>query len=453
MAKTKKTGLLAMAAILAAASMTGCGNTGAGNTTSQAKDSTPAAESKTQESTKEESKEESKEASKEVTLKFLGFKTGQEEGALPEIIKDFETAHPGVTVEYEAIPTTANYNDVLSTRMSSGEGPDVFMCHIDDVKPLVDVGYVEDLAGQPWMDTILDEFKTASTYKGTNYILPIESSGIGMFVNKTVLDACGAEVPTVWSEFEEAAGKVKDAGKMPLIMGNKTGWSAAIFCTSTFESNYTADSDVSTRLVDGDTDYVKEYGPVLNKLYEVVKNDWTNSETSLGMEFDDAAVAEYAKGESAFMLGGTWQIATVKEAAGDAEILFAPIPTHDDKVSAKLMAGTCLAVNAASEEKDLALEFLSYFADDAQLSRWVESQSAFTTLKGGTSTQEAGAELFAQAVADGKASLGPKSDDRLKADMWTAITKEVQMILLGQEDGDTAAANLQAEFEKGQSLQ
>lgn len=153
------------------------------------------------------------------------------------------------------------------------------------------------------------------------------------------------------------------------------------------------------------------------------------------------------------MLGGTWQIATVKEAAGDAEILFAPIPTHDDKVSAKLMAGTCLAVNAASEEKDLALEFLSYFADDAQLSRWVESQSAFTTLKGGTSTQEAGAELFAQAVADGKASLGPKSDDRLKADMWTAITKEVQMILLGQEDGDTAAANLQAEFEKGQSLQ
>lgn len=94
MAKTKKTGLLAMAAILAAASMTGCGNTGAGNTTSQVKDSTPAAESKTQESTKEESKEESKEDSKEVTLKFLGFKTGKEEGALPEIIKDFEAAHP-----------------------------------------------------------------------------------------------------------------------------------------------------------------------------------------------------------------------------------------------------------------------------------------------------------------------------------------------------------------------
>lgn len=82
------------------------------------------------------------------------------------------------------------------------------------------------------------------------------------------------------------------------------------------------------------------------------------------------------------MLGGTWQIATVKEAAGDAEISFAPIPTHDDKVSAKLMAGTCLAVNAASEEKDLALEFLSYFADDAQLSRWVESQSCIHYLKG-----------------------------------------------------------------------
>ena len=166
-----------------------------------------------------------------------------------------------------------------------------------------------------------------------------------------------------------------------LIMGNKTGWSAAIFCTSTFESNYTADSDVSTRLVDGDTDYVKEYGPILNKLYEVVKNDWTNSETSLGMEFDDAAVAEYAKGESAFMLGGTWQISTVK-GAGDAEILFAPIPTHDDKVSAKLMAGTCLAVNAASEEKDLALEFLSYFADDAQLSQMGREPERIHYLKG-----------------------------------------------------------------------
>ena len=176
--------------------MTGCGNTGAGNTTSQAKDSTPAAESKTQESTKEESKEGSKEASKVGYIK-VGRPPKRQARRKVHYLRlrssDSEAAHPGVTVEYEAIPTTANYNDVLSTRMSSGEGPDVFMCHIDDAKPLVDVGYVEDLAGQPWMDTILDEFKTASTYKGTNYILPIESSGIGMFVNKTVLDVPAVE--------------------------------------------------------------------------------------------------------------------------------------------------------------------------------------------------------------------------------------------------------------------
>ena len=53
----------------------------------------------------------------EVTLRFLGWKTGKEEGALPEIIEGFEKENPGVKIEYEAIPTTNNYNDVLNTSL------------------------------------------------------------------------------------------------------------------------------------------------------------------------------------------------------------------------------------------------------------------------------------------------------------------------------------------------
>lgn len=67
------------------------------------------------------------EAEEEVTLRFLGWKTGKEEGAIPDIIKAFEEANPGVTVEYEAIPTSNNYQDVLNARLSTGECADVFM--------------------------------------------------------------------------------------------------------------------------------------------------------------------------------------------------------------------------------------------------------------------------------------------------------------------------------------
>ena len=390
---------------------------------------------------------------KEVTLTFLGFKTGAEEGALPDIISQFEEAHPGVTVEYEAIPTTANYVDVLSARMATNEGPDVFMIHDGEFETMVDVGYVEELSSEAWADTILDEFTTALAYQSKQYVLPIESSGLGLFVNKTALDKAGAEVPSIWSEFEEACGKVKEAGMTPLIMGNKTGWSAGIFCSVTFESKYGAESDIMTQLVDGDTDYVEQYEPIFEKYEEIIDNEWSNAQASLGMEYDDAAVAEYAKGESAFMIGGTWQIATVQEAMADQEILFIPLPTQDDKVVAKLSAGTCLAVNANSANLELAKEFLAFFADDSVMSQWVQSQSAFTTLKGGTSTDEAGAQIFADAIANGQASIGPKSDDRFKADVWSSILKGVQVLTLQEADAKTAALDLQRDFELGQSLQ
>ena len=82
----------------------------------------------------------------EVTLRFLGWKTGKEEGALPEIIEGFEKENPGVKIEYEAIPTTNNYNDVLNTRLSTGEGSDIYMVSDSMLRSCVKNGYAEDIS-------------------------------------------------------------------------------------------------------------------------------------------------------------------------------------------------------------------------------------------------------------------------------------------------------------------
>lgn len=395
------------------------------------------------------------EAEEEVTLRFLGWKTGKEEGAIPDIIKAFEEANPGVTVEYEAIPTSNNYQDVLNARLSTGECADVFMASEAMLKGFVKNDYVEDLSEVEFVGEYQDNLKKMLTKDGIFCAIPIEEAGLGMIVNVAVLEEAGVEeLPQTWTQLLDACESIKANGKTPFIMGNKTGWSGAIFMNygkTTEFKDY--DDDIYQKLLDQETTMSDVYLKYFEKYAELEKLGYTNGKDSLGMEFNEGAVAEFAKGESAFLIAGTWMIQETAQALEGMETVFIPIPVQDEEpLTAQCNLSTALAVNKDAEQKELAIKFLQFWSDDNNLKLYVESQNAFSPLVGGTSMSVPQAQPFAEAIAANHVTVGSMVPTDFTVDEWTFITQAAQFLTLGDKTPEQLGEEFNKEFDKAMML-
>ena len=118
--RKRRTAAWFMAAAMVMGSLAGCGQKAAPETTaaqtSEAKKEETAAA--------EETKAEAESTGEQVELKVFGFKTGAEEGAIPELIEQFNKENPDIKVVYEGISNAGGYQDVLTARLASGQGDD-----------------------------------------------------------------------------------------------------------------------------------------------------------------------------------------------------------------------------------------------------------------------------------------------------------------------------------------
>lgn len=138
---------------------------------------------------------------------------------LDDAIARFEARHPGLTVEYVSGISTDSYSEWLAGGILKGEEPDVFFVLPEDFDLLVSAGALEPL--DTWME--MDGGFDASVYYdtclhagksgGKQYALPYESVPTMMFVNKTLLEAHGLDVPAnnwTWEDFYDICQKVTD---------------------------------------------------------------------------------------------------------------------------------------------------------------------------------------------------------------------------------------------------
>lgn len=445
--KKKKISTVVAVAMSAVMLFSGCGGTSSSKSTS-AGDTTSGG-------SKQESTATTEKNEKEVTLRFLGWKTGKEEGAIPEILKAFEAANPGVTVEYEAIPTSNNYQDVLSARLSTGECADVFMASESMLRGFAQNGYVEDLSNVAFVGEFQDNLVKMLTKEEELVGIPIEEAGLGMIVNMDVLKSAGVnELPQTWSELLDTCEKIKANGQTPFIMGNKTGWSGAILMNYGITTKYKDyDNDIYFKIQDKKSKMSEMYTEFLGKYAQLEQKGYTNGKDSLGMEFNEGAVVEFAKGESGFLVAGTWMIQEVAKAMEGTETVFAPIPVQEEgPLTAQCLMSTALAVNKDAENKELAIKFIQFWSDDANLKLYIESQNAFSPLQGGTSLSLPEAKPFAEAVAANNMTVGMKVPSDFSVDEWTFITKAAQFLTLGDATPEELAGQIDEEFDKAQML-
>lgn len=154
-----------------------------------------------------------------VSLKFWNGFTGGDGPTMKALVDQFNSEHANIAVTMTTMQW-ADYYSKLPTAVTSGNGPDVGIMHVDSVatnaarnviQPLDDVASAlqlaeSDFAPVPW---------NAGLYDGTRYAIPLDVHPLGFYYNKDVMEQAGLDPenpPTDNDSYLAALDTLKGAG-------------------------------------------------------------------------------------------------------------------------------------------------------------------------------------------------------------------------------------------------
>ena len=149
----------------------------------------------------------------------------------------FEAANPDIDVEIETRPGGGDGDNIIKTRLATGEMTDVFGYNSGSLfQALNPTTNLVDLSGEAWQTTVLDSFKpTVTATDGTVRGAPNGTAmGGGILYNKKIYAELGLTVPKSWAEFMANNEKIKAAGKAPVIQTFGTTWTSQLFVLGDF---------------------------------------------------------------------------------------------------------------------------------------------------------------------------------------------------------------------------
>lgn len=368
------------------------------------------------------------EATADVTnLKMFGFKTGAEEGAIPELVEAFNTMHPEILVTYEGISNAGGYSDILKTRLASGQGDDLFFANPSYIEQLLQAGYVVDLKDLDVIDEYSPMVQDLMTINGSIPGLAMEVAVYGVYSNVDLLNEVGIdEVPDTYEAFLYACEKLVDAGKTPFVAASKKGTGMGIFALpKALEPIYTSDEKMSL-IGDINNGNVK-FGDIMRPGFDLVKNlidkGYVDGELALASEGQDDMSA-FVKGDIGFMPGGSWYAAKIEKVAPNMNFVLGSIPVEDDSSNVMVNAGVRVCVNKNLEHVDESLKFLEFFTSLESINAYVDSQNSFSPLSNGKSSSKDIVAIAAEKISEGK--MIPWVDSAFKTTVvspWDDATK------------------------------
>lgn len=279
--------------------------------------------------------------------------------AYNEIIGAFEQTHPDIKVTYTAHPAT-EYNTIIATALAAGEGPDIVHTRsYGGLEVLAKPGYLEPLDDKVDLSLIGADAKLGTTLRadGKVYAVPFATQTVVVYYNKDIFAANGIEPPETWDEFKAVATKLKDAGIIPLANGTADAWTIEIMAGGVLPNFY--GSDFFGEVTSGNTDFEDpRYVGALEKLLEL--KDFMPD----GYQGVDWATEKqlFNSGVAAMFIGGSFEMAGMLEAGVNFGIIPAPAAEAGGERLVSVWLDGGYGVNAASENKEAALEFIRFTA-------------------------------------------------------------------------------------------
>ena len=360
--------------------------------------------------------------------------------AYNEMIAAFEESHPDISVTYTAHEATA-YNTILTTALAGGSGPDIVHTRAyGSLESISSAGYLEPLDGQVDLSLLSADELLGTTLRadGKIYAVPFASQTVLVYYNKDIFDAQGITPPETWDAFLEASQQLKDAGITPLANGIADGWTVEVM-SGAFMPNFYGSAFFGEVTSEATTFADPRFAGALGKMAELTPY------MPVGYEGVDYATmkALFTSGAAAMFVGGSWEINGFREAGVNFEIMPGPAAeAGGDRMVATWLDGG-YAVNAGSENKEAALEFIRFTATTPFAQMLTDKLNNIAAVDGAVSSDATLAQ-----VADFQSSATPYImlvAFRFNTPTGSTMLQEgLQALMTGAKSADEVAAEIAA---------
>lgn len=302
-----------------------------------------------------------------VTLTYLVDNSQDTTDRAQGLANAYMAKNPNVTILIEQRPQGAEGDNVVKTRLATGDMTDIFFYNSGSLlQALAPAKTLVDLSAEPFIANISESFLPTVTQGSGIYGVPTGTAlGGGILYNKKIYAQLGLEVPTTWAEFAANNDAIKAAGIAPVGQTYADTWTSQLFVLADYYNVQAAIPDFAAQYTGNKIKYATTPAALagFQHLQEGFEKGWW--EKDFGSATFDDGLNMLAAGEIAHYPMLSFALSTIAANSPDAigDIGFFAQPGADptnNGATIWMPAGTYIA--NTSQHIDEAKAFLAFIA-------------------------------------------------------------------------------------------
>lgn len=328
---------------------------------------------------------ENGEFTEEVTLDVammwpLDSTTDAKSYALNRAIERLNEDYPNITINYDG-SVHDDYQTIMMTYAAADTLPDVFNVKGSWIPSMVENGQLGTMdeffeADEEWSQGFTNDILFDMEYDGHYYGAPFQDLCCSLVIyNKDIYASVGYDhFPETWDELIDCFTKLKEAGYVPLGMGNSGQWVANSCMFGALGDRGAGQSwydDIMNGTGDGFLDKNMLLG--VEKMAELSEMGFMNDNMNSIDQFE--VMPPYLEGQYASYIDGSWTFATLIATAGDDQsvveksgvAVLPPIEGGKGEYPATPGGsawGQAYNANLTGAKKEAARLFIKYISDE-----------------------------------------------------------------------------------------
>ena len=368
-------------------------------------------------------------------------------------VKTYEE-HSGVVVLDNSADSNEAWKTKVLTDFMTGSEPDVLFYFTNaDADPFINAGKVVSIEEirqvYPDYATNMKESMMAAASDGLHYAVPSTGFWETMFANKTVLDACGIEVPGpdyTWEQFLADCETIKTAGYTPIACSlyeiPHYWFEFAVMNNGTPENHLEVPAlDADGNLADDAVS--RKWIAALEDMKYLYDAGYFPDNTLTATDAETAAM--FGNGEAAFMIDGSWKVGyftrEYPEQVDQFVVCF--VPGKAERQANDAIGGISMGYFITRkawddpEMREAAVEFVFHMTSEEILSMFVTTE--VTALVNGA--VPTGLNTIQQSAADAIMELDTvvgAVQDAISGEAKRDLFANIQKVMTGQMDAKDA---------------
>ena len=310
------------------------------------------------------------ETAETTTLTFAWFTDGPDQPAIEALVAEYEELNPDVEIDFSIVPF-AELNQLLRTQATAGQAPDLarvtepyrFTEFGLDLRPYLPSDFASQFLSQP-MDLVTGA-------GGEIYGFPYDLTMNGPFINVTLFEQAGVEIPTgdvPWETWFELAEQVRDATGVPYaVAADRSGHRLVGIVQSFGGSYFTPAGDLN--LGDARTRDALRYFVDLHHDGVMPLEIWAGGSGYVG------ANQQFVNGQLVMYVSGNWQVAQFAETIGD-RFEWMAIPNGVNVQSGGMPGGKLIMAFADTDHPQEVADLIAFLSSREKMAQFA-SQSMF----------------------------------------------------------------------------